>query len=195
MTPELIGMIMWAALMLGWLAFVIIFVFREKPAVAEERKRDSSSFAGIALQGLAYAIVWTIRRHFFTPFIPANLIALVLIAIIQIALIVFSIWLVTTAIKVLGRQWSFAARLVEEHALVTEGPYQIVRHPIYTGMFGMLVATALAVSHWIALPIAIAVFLIGTSIRVRSEEKLLREAFGQAYEEYAKRVSAVLPFV
>jgi protein-S-isoprenylcysteine O-methyltransferase Ste14 len=60
-------------------------------------------------------------------------------------------------------------------------------------MFGMMVATGLAMQGFLQLPIAIVVFLIGTVIRVRSEEKLLRDAFPQEFEEYARRVPAMLP--
>ena len=38
-------------------------------------------------------------------------------------------------------------------------------------------------------------FAIGTFIRVRSEEKLLRETFGNEWDEYAHRVQAVVPFL
>jgi protein-S-isoprenylcysteine O-methyltransferase Ste14 len=99
------------------------------------------------------------------------------------------------AFRALGKQWSLAARVLEGHKLVTEGPYSVVRNPIYTGMFGMLLATGLAVSHWIGLVIALVVFAIGTYVRVRSEEKLLRETFGAEFESYARRVPAVIPFV
>jgi len=57
----------------------------------------------------------------------------------------------------------------------------------------MLIATGLAMEHWIALIVAIVVFMAGLIIRVRSEEKLLRAAFGEEFEDYAKRVSAVIP--
>jgi len=70
----------------------------------------------------------------------------------------------------------------------------VVRNPIYTGMFGMLLATGLAISHWIGLLIAVIVFAIGTLVRVRSEEKLLREAFGEEFVAYAGKVPAVVPF-
>ena len=59
----------------------------------------------------------------------------------------------------------------------------------------MLLATGLAISHWIGLLIAIVVFAVGTAIRVRSEEKLLREAFGEEFEAYARKVPAVMPFL
>jgi protein-S-isoprenylcysteine O-methyltransferase Ste14 len=41
--------------------------------------------------------------------------------------------------------------------------------------------------------VAIVLFALGLLIRVRSEEKLLRAAFGEEFEEYARRVSAVVP--
>jgi len=104
-----------------------------------------------------------------------------------------SVWLVWAAVRHLGKQWAVAARLVENHKLITTGPYSYVRNPIYTGMLGMLIATGLAMEHWIALIVAVVLFAIGLVIRVRSEEKLLRAAFGEEFEEYARRVPAVLP--
>jgi protein-S-isoprenylcysteine O-methyltransferase Ste14 len=43
------------------------------------------------------------------------------------------------------------------------------------------------------LPLALLLFGAGTAVRVRSEERLLREVFGAQYEEYARRVPALLP--
>ena len=57
----------------------------------------------------------------------------------------------------------------------------------------MLIASGLAMEHWIALLIALPLFMIGLVIRVRIEEKLLRAAFGAEFEEYARRVPAVIP--
>ena len=48
-------------------------------------------------------------------------------------------------------------------------------------------------SDWIALIVAVVLFVVGLVIRVRSEEKLLRTAFGKEFEDYAQRVPAVLP--
>src|SRR5204863_9201189 len=138
--------------------------------------------------------VWMIRRQWFAPMFGRNKFSEIALALTTILLAVGSVWFCAAAIRTLGVQWSLAARVVEGHKLVTQGPYSIVRNPIYTGMFGMLLATGLAVSHWIGLVTAIVVFAIGTFIRVRSEEKLLREMFGSEFDAYARKIPAVIPF-
>jgi protein-S-isoprenylcysteine O-methyltransferase Ste14 len=60
-------------------------------------------------------------------------------------------------------------------------------------MFGMMVATGLAVTQWPALLVAIVVFLVGTYMRVRVEERLLRGQFGAEFDDYTRRVPAVIP--
>src|SRR5438094_5814451 len=180
-----------AVVLLSWFAFVILFLARQKPPTAPESKRDRASIAGIVLQGFSYGIVWSVRRQWFTPIFSGRKSIEILLAILTMVLAITTVWFCSAAIRALGKQWSLAARLVEGHRLVTEGPYRVVRNPIYTGMFGMLLATGLAVSHWIGLAIAIIVFAIGTMIRVRNEERLLRAAFGAEFDDYARRVPAV----
>ena len=181
--------------MLSWFVFVIVFLVRPKPPSAPESKRERASIVGIVLQGTSYGIVWSIRRAWFSPIVSVNNSVEIAFAILTMALGIASVWFIMAAIRTLGQQWSLGARLIEGHKLVTEGPYRLVRNPIYTGMFGMLLATGLAVSHWVGLLIAIGVYGVGTIIRVRSEEKLLRCAFGAEFDSYARRVPAVIPFL
>ena len=186
-----------AVVMLTWFAFGVVFglFLRRKPPSAPDRKRERTSIAGIALQGVGYAVAWTLRRPPFTPILSSIRIVEITTALLTMVLAVGSVWFVSAAIRTLGKQWSITARVLEGHKLVTEGPYSIVRNPIYTGMFGMLLATGLAISHWIALATALAIYAIGTAIRVRSEERLLREAFGAEFEAYTRKVPAVVPFL
>lgn len=185
--------LVFVVIMICWFTFAGIFIFRKQPANDHDRKRDRSSIVGVLLQGLSYGIVWSVRRPPFTEIVSGVEWLELLTAMIAMTAAIGSVLLIMAAVKTLGKEWSITARLVENHQLATKGPYAVVRHPIYTGMLGMLVATGLAISAWIALVAAIVIFAIGTLIRVRIEERLLRETFGQRFEEYARQVPAVIP--
>jgi protein-S-isoprenylcysteine O-methyltransferase Ste14 len=181
---------------LSWLIFFVGFRwFRFRRPKTTEKRRDRVSVIGIVSQGAAYAIMWAIARPLFAPILPMPIWVEVVVAIITLCMALGSIWLVLSAVRALGTQWAYVARVTEGHRLITAGPYRWVRNPIYTGMLGMMLATGLAVSNWIAFPMAILVFGAGTYIRVSREEKLLQSEFGEQWDEYKRRVSAVLPGV
>lgn len=190
--PQFWPAVTFGFVVLSWAVFSAAFVFR-KPPKLPEAKRDRASRPGIALQFLSYGLVWIFWRPVFTPIWPMPLCAQIVLALVTMAISTASVWIIIDAVRTLGKQWSSQARLVEGHKLIVSGPYRFVRHPIYTGMFGALLATALAVSHWMALVPAVLIFAIGTAIRIRSEEKLLRGAFGDDFAAYARYVPAVLP--
>jgi protein-S-isoprenylcysteine O-methyltransferase Ste14 len=183
--------------MASWFAFAVVFIvfLRKKPPSPPDSKRERTSIVGIVLQGAGYAIVWSVHRQPFTPIAPLGKLLEIAVSLATIVLGIGSVWFIAAAVRALGKQWSLAARVLEGHNLITTGPYNVVRNPIYAGMFGMLLATGLAISHWIGLVIAVMVFAIGTLVRVRSEEKLLREAFGVEFEAYARKVPAVVPLL
>ncbi|MCA1552972.1 MAG: isoprenylcysteine carboxylmethyltransferase family protein [Chloroflexi bacterium] len=186
-------------LSLGWALFWIAIVMRalHTPAATEprERKRDLFSTVGFILQGISYSLAFSIGRPYFSPLAPVSAPLDGLLALFTMALAVASSLLVAAAVHTLGRQWSITARVLSEHRLVTSGPYRLVRNPIYTGMLGMLIASGLALSEWWTLVPALIVFFVGTAIRVRAEERLLRESFGAQYDDYARRVPALIPFL
>src|SRR5580700_4766135 len=193
--PTPLALFTLGGVVLCWMAFAAVFLLRKRPPKGPEAKRDRLSLLGIFLQMCAYFLVWfQPPGHPFLPPVGALSGGVgIAYSVCTVALAVGSVWLVASAVRTLGTQWAFAARLVEGHKLVTEGPYGFVRNPIYTGMLGMLIATGLAMEHWVALDVAVVLFAVGLVIRVRSEEKLLRAAFGEEFEDYAKHVPAVLP--
>jgi len=194
-TPHLAAKVTFYGLIACWWLFGLTFWLRKRPAPAKEQKRDLTSLVGLLLQAVAYFIVWSfpLQRAGFSLGSHGSPAADWGVAALALAIAVASVWLVNSAARRLGKQWALAARLVEGHKLIQDGPYRFVRNPIYTGMFGMLLATGLAAGRWIPLALAIALFAVGTFIRVRTEERLLREAFGQEFDDYARRVKALLP--
>ena len=190
-----ISMAATAAVVICWFLFGGVFVLRKKPKASPDAVKAPRSWAGFILQGVAYAPVWALqRRPMFSDLVPSSMVNIIL----QVLAVIFaagSVVLVTAAIRELGKQWSLEARLVEDHKLVMTGPYGLVRHPIYTAMLGMLVATGIVLSHWLVLIIAVVIFLIGTFIRIRFEERLLSDAFGEKFAEWKGRVPGLIPFL
>lgn len=193
--PHLAARAAFYAVIVCWWIFGLTFWLRKRPPRAREAKRDWTSLSGLLLQAAGYVCVWSfpLRQKHFSPVASGSPVAEWGLAALTVAIAVASVWLVNTAARRLGKQWALAARLVEGHMLIQDGPYRFVRNPIYTGMFGMLVATGLAVTQWIPLLVAIVLFIPGTYIRIRSEERLLRQAFGAEFEAYARRVPALIP--
>ena len=101
----------------------------------------------------------------------------------------FTLW----ARAALGTMWSSAPLAREHHQLRTEGPYGITRHPIYTGLLGMLAGTAFieGLGRWVAF-FMLGVLLVG--LKIRAEERLLERALGAAHNQYRQRVP-LLPAV
>ena len=177
----------------GFVVFGAIFFFMARRSRDKTRRADPRSIIAIFIQALAFAIAWMIGRKPFTPFLPIDWRAQYIVAAITVLLVLASLIFVTAAVRTLGKQWSLQARVLEHHELIRRGPYRIVRHPIYTGMFGMLIVSSMAHGHWLGLIIASFVYYLGTMMRIKSEEKLLRGQFGSEYDDYAREVPAFIP--
>lgn len=178
---------------IGWIAFGAIFIFRKRWSRDQIKKRDRASIIGIAVQTLSLFAVWIMPRRRYAALLPLGFWVQVLSTILVIALVIVSLWMMVAALRALGRQWSLQARVLEDHSLIRQGPYRLVRHPIYAGMLGMILAAGLAWSQWIGFLVSLLLFAVGTAIRVHSEEKLLRESFGPEFDDYKRHVPAVIP--
>ncbi len=95
--------------------------------------------------------------------------------------------------------WSVAVRgyyttswsMRDNHKLVTEAPYNIVRHPSYLAYLLMILGVTLVWVYWFTLIPWIAI--PGYILVSRREEELLIERFGDQYREYMKHVGAFIP--
>jgi protein-S-isoprenylcysteine O-methyltransferase Ste14 len=92
----------------------------------------------------------------------------------------------------LGRFWSATVTLKAEHLLIRTGPYTITRHPIYTGLLLALIGSVLVRGN-VAGVAGFGLVAIGLMLKVRQEERLLTEHFGEDYRAYQAEVPAVVP--
>jgi len=92
----------------------------------------------------------------------------------------------------LDTQWSAQLQLTQQHHLLTSGPYARMRHPLYTAMFGWSCSLALLSANWIFVLIA-ALTAAAIIWRVPKEERMMLEAFGEAYQNYMLRTGRFVP--
>ena len=175
------------ALAAAWLAWAYPFIFR----APHSQKRESVTVAtptriGIVLQIVGIGTAFIHRS-------PPRVNSTVLIAMLFFAAL--GIVLSWTAVRHLGKQFRVQAGLYVDHELVRTGPYAIVRHPIYASLLSMLLATIALLTPWPRAIISLVFFVIGTEIRVRTEDRLLASRFGEEFEKYRKSVPAYVPLV
>ena len=92
----------------------------------------------------------------------------------------------------LGRNWSSAPMIKEQHQLIRSGPYRLVRHPIYTGLLIALAGTFLA-NGKVRGALSVLVVWLGFDIKRRIEEEFMVQIFGQQYEDYRRSTGALFP--
>ncbi|HVN03486.1 MAG TPA: isoprenylcysteine carboxylmethyltransferase family protein [Bryobacteraceae bacterium] len=109
---------------------------------------------------------------------------------VTVAGCLFAIW----ARLMLGRNWSGRVTIKQDHHLVRQGPYSIVRHPIYAGGLLGLAGTALAFGELRCL-FGFALVFIGWYTKSRAEEAFMVTQFGEEYVQYRREVKALIPFV
>jgi protein-S-isoprenylcysteine O-methyltransferase len=171
----------WALIAIVWL----VGALKSKPTV-----RTGSR--AIRIVELCFLLV-----AFKLLFSPASFRALPLPSLVKwcgvtltFAGIAFAIW----ARWILGGNWSASVTVKRDHTLICNGPYALVRHPIYTGLLLAALGTAIAfgdLKGFLAPP------LLAFAWRRKSllEEEFMRTQFGPAYTEYAARTKALIPFV
>jgi protein-S-isoprenylcysteine O-methyltransferase Ste14 len=94
--------------------------------------------------------------------------------------------------QVLAEHFSYTLEVQDSQKLITTGPYHRVRHPIYTGTLAFLVFQFIVADNWLflALVIALIPYLV---IRIKKEEAIMIEHFGEEYVKYMKQTGRLIP--
>jgi len=95
----------------------------------------------------------------------------------------------------LGSFWSVTLEVRENHRLISQGVYRRVRHPMYSALVLYSVGQALAVPNWVAGPSYLVAFGILFAFRIRAEEQMMVDAFGDEYVAYMAKTKRLVPGV
>lgn len=182
--PLVATWVCWGLFGLVWLGGAI-YNFRRAPVTRERCALGSAWLIGIVAYVVLYRL--TPARIWIPITVEARWLDILGVAVLTAAT-AFTLW----GRAVLGIMWTSAPVIKYEHALRTTGPYALTRHPIYTGLLGMLAGTACVsgLGRWVGV-VAIGVLLV--IVKLRAEERLLERTFGETFQHYRRRVPLLVP--
>lgn len=112
----------------------------------------------------------------------------------------FGVFLLACAVLVFARahidlksNWSPSLEIYEGHTLVTNGIYAYLRHPMYASQWLWAFAQILLLQNWLAGPIGLITTLPFYILRVRAEEKMMLDTFGDQYRQYREKTGGLFP--
>jgi protein-S-isoprenylcysteine O-methyltransferase Ste14 len=103
------------------------------------------------------------------------------------------LWLLWRSHADLGRNWRVTTEITEGHKLVTTGVFRYIRHPMYSAHFLWGIAQVLLIHNWIAGLASLIVMLPMYLLRVRREERMMLDEFGEDYRKYMKQTARLIP--
>ena len=180
--PVLAYVVIWAGMIVWLLPFFLTGWSKKRP-----EKRDPRWRWGVALEIAGYLTIGLV--HFEPIRIESWRIAL------SAGFFALACLLSWTSTRALGSYLRFEAAIDADHQLVRSGPYRVVRHPIYASMLCVFFAIAAIVATPVSIVPGLALFIAGTEVRVRVEERLLAGRFGAEFEEYRRTTAAYVPLL
>jgi protein-S-isoprenylcysteine O-methyltransferase Ste14 len=176
--------------------WIVFAVYWAAAAISTKRTIERQSWKSRRLYVLLLVLAFLLLFR-LVPAYPLNIRVLpvalgldVAAALLCIGGLALAIW----ARRTIGRNWSGVVTLKRDHELVTGGPYRYVRHPIYSAILLMFVASALAsgrVDGFIGFALCVASFWV----KLRQEEALMARHFPEQYAAYRASVKALVPFL
>lgn len=177
-----------------WIAFFLYWQIRAfdskkaqrlEPAVSRILRALTVLVAIVLLSTTRIPLRWLYRpvwRPGFWPFWLG--------AAITVGGLLLAVW----AREHLGRNWSRAVSIKQDHELITTGPYAVVRHPIYTGILTGFLGVAIALAQVRGIVVFVLIF-IGFWAKLSMEERWMRSQFGEIYDNYLHRTAALVPYL
>ncbi len=164
---------------------------RKVPVAKSAKGALETTLLTIAWAAFFLPLVWIVSPLFSFADYPLHPVPLVA----GIALLALGLFLFHRSHADLGTNWSLSLEVREGHTLVRHGLYGLVRHPMYLALLVYSLGQALALPNLVAGPSYGVAMAILVALRLGPEERMMREAFGPEWEDYAARTKRFVPGV
>jgi protein-S-isoprenylcysteine O-methyltransferase Ste14 len=171
-----------------WLLFSVYWELSAKDAAAAKSSESKGSRGfHVLLANVALLLIIAPIRG-LGRFLPASYLIMAGGLAVEMMGWALAIW----ARRALGRNWSGEISIKTEHQLIRSGPYELLRHPIYTGLMTMYVGATLVTGEWVAI-VGVAIAAFAYRRKIRLEEANMEVAFGADYDAYRRETWALVP--
>jgi protein-S-isoprenylcysteine O-methyltransferase Ste14 len=160
--------------------------------VVEDRKgRLETLLLTFVWLGFVVPLIWVASPAFAFAEYPLRFVPLAA----GVVCLAAGLWLFYRSHADLGTSWSITLQLREQHRLITEGVYRHIRHPMYLALFLYSTGQALVLPNWVAGPSYLITFAILFALRIRAEERMMLDQFGDDYAAYMARTKRLVPWL
>lgn len=192
MSSIALGQTIWVVGLIAW--FVIRYPYARRARRTATMRREGTwrerlllaiAFAGLfAIPVLSLATGWP-RAFARDPGYG--------FVVLGAALFALSLWLFRRSHKDLGRQWSAALEVRQDHQVVRNGVYRTIRHPMYASFWLWAAAQACLLPNLVAGLSGLVAVAILFFTRIGFEERMLTETFGDDYRRYMRETKRIIP--
>jgi protein-S-isoprenylcysteine O-methyltransferase Ste14 len=171
------------------IVWILEFVFF-KSRKGKSDQEDAVSFPWIMLSVVFVIVISLVSRetgilHLSITWLP----------LAGLAVYAFGIFLRYWGIIALGRQFTRDVQIRSSDRIVSGGPFRLLRHPLYTGLFCIVSGFSMFTASLPGLLLVLFLFLPFLLQRIRIEERMLKEAFGPEYEKWLEPRYRLIPFL
>jgi protein-S-isoprenylcysteine O-methyltransferase Ste14 len=175
-----------------WLIWILIWIAAAFSAARTAEKAARSERFGERVLLTAGAVLMFLHPSTFGVLLQPLLPMPAWVPWLGVAVTALGLGVAVWARVKLGRLWSGTAAIKVQHTIVRSGPYGVARHPIYSGILLALLGTAVT-RHTLGALLGLVLLVVGLLLRIRHEEHLLIDHFGDEYRRYQREVPAVVP--
>jgi protein-S-isoprenylcysteine O-methyltransferase Ste14 len=130
-----------------------------------------------------------------TLLVPVTISHILLIPYIGLFVIIAGMVIRFMAVWSLGRFFTVDVTIREDHRLKNDGMYRIIRHPSYTGSLVSFLGFGISLNNWISLIILVLLVTSTMLYRIKIEERVLSDQFGEEYKNYMKNTWRLIPWI
>ena len=175
----------WGTVIVVWVVGAV-YNARHSGRRTRDRSGMAAYLAAIAICAVVVLLGYSYLHSLVFDLVWARYLGLAVLVVSS----VFSVW----ARLALGSMWSVSPEVGGDRRLRTGGPYGVTRHPIYTGLLGMLIGTALlAGGHELIALVAVGAVIF--EVKIHQEERLMVATFPDEYPDYRRRVPQIVPLL